>query len=320
MEPKIFIIDMNRFPARPDFLSKLPGFFKKLEADAWGLEWSRFYPWTVGPRFGSSYKYPEECVQGLLRRSRDEGIPFVPVIDPGRLGDLVLESRYFEHMSASAEDSLAPRLDTEAVGGRQLLDELLEDLFSLYTEGSPLVLRVPRYEAENGKITEIAGYIEERFDTRVLIARPEADSFVFIEESRRPWLSALYRTPGARSARESSVFAASKEVDTLLETIEATTDAAWRRVRDIRESLIYLQEQSSPTADLREGEACLRELNGALQKIADHFRELEVRTGGVLEETSLRSLEKALVFPLQEERALIETRLTQSAPGRKKKP
>ncbi|MFP4563172.1 MAG: hypothetical protein ACLFRY_07650 [Spirochaetia bacterium] len=316
---KTFILYLERFPGEPDFLAKLPAFFKTLGAEAWGIEWSRFFPWTLGHRFGSPYKYPEECVQGLLKKSGTEGVSFLPVVDPQILIDLVLECGCFEYMGIGSNDSMVPKLDPAAIGGRQLLDEILENLFSLYTDEGPLMLLETR-AGENIGITEkIAGYIEERFDIRVLRIRPGDDSIVFIEEPRRPWLRMLHRILGAETARESSVYKASKEVDLFLKDIEGITEDSWRRVRETRELLTDLQERTYPCADLREGEAHIKKLSGNIEKIRRIFEEIEAKTRGILEPSHLRGLSKTFLFPLEEERALVEARLKQFAPPRRKK-
>lgn len=319
MGTKTFIIDMGRYPGVPDFLSKLPGFFKVAGADAWGIEWSRYYPWTVGSRFGSFYKYPEECIQGLRRRSRDEGISFLPVIDPQILSDIVLECGLFDHMSISPGDSLVPKLDPGAVGSRQLLDEILEDLFSLYTDGNPLVLRRPLEMGEAEATRGIAEYIEKQFGVEVRLLRPGDTGIQFIGASRQPWVRTLHRIEGAEKARGTSVFDVSRKADDLLERIEVIAEAAWEGVRRIREILAELQERTSPSADLREGESTLKELHGALERIGELFEEAETKTRGVLEVSPLRSMRKVFVFPLEEERALVEARLKQFAPWRRKK-
>ena len=307
-------MDLDRYPGEPDFLVRLPGFFKTLGGTAWGLEWSRFYPWTVGPRFGSLYTYPEECVQGLCRRSRDEGIDFLPVIDFQVLSDLVLECGCFDHMHTSASDSLTPRLDPAAIGGRQLLDELLEDVFSLYGDSRPLVVRNSPRGIGAETTEKIAGYIEERFDIRVHLVRSDVDTFVFIEEPGGPWVGALHRAAGAEEARDSAVYRTSRETDDLLGRIEKYTEAAWKRVRLTREVLIRLQERTSPIADLREGESLLTELKDILTTLADISRELEEKTRGVLEITHLRGLGKSLVYPIEEELAGLQARLKHFAP------
>lgn len=319
MGVKTFILYMDRFPGEPDFLAKLPGFFKALGADAWGIEWSRFYPWTLGSRFGSSYKYPEECVQGLLKKSGTEGVSFLPVVDPRILSDLVIESGCFEYMGIGSNDSMVPKLDPAAIGGRQLLDEILEDLFSLYTDGGPLMLLKTRAGGNIGTTEEIEAYIEERFDTDVVTARPGDDSIVFIEEPRRPWLRMLHRIIGAETARDFSVYKASKEVDLFLKDIEGITEDSWRRVRETREALTELQERTYPCADLREGEIHLKKLAGNIEMIHRIFEEFEERTRRILEPSHLRGLSNSFLFPLEEELALIEARLKQFAPPRRKK-
>ncbi len=152
-------LDCSIAPYKAEYFFELLKLMKKEGYSFLLLNLGQFFPWSEDFHFRTFFKYPEKMIEKINTKSLEMGISVIPVLETEEKSGFIIREPYYRYIAPGFPENT--RIDLGAAGCSKLFEDMIEDLFSLFTESEYIFIKTAKGIGKDGLlfINRIAAFV-----------------------------------------------------------------------------------------------------------------------------------------------------------------
>lgn len=147
MKEKILFLDYSVFPVSNDIILETINLAISNGIKIICLDFGQYFPWSTDIIIRSDFSYSDKLVDRIISMCNHYKIVLIPVLSVLTNSDYILNDNKYTSLKEDGYKNQG--LNISSCGINKLIEELIEDIFSLFTKSEYLFLELPVITSKN---------------------------------------------------------------------------------------------------------------------------------------------------------------------------